>query len=497
MHPPYLRHRVGDRLIESGDGQTFDKLNPATGETIAVVAAGGPAEVDAAVRAARAAFDGPWGRLDVRARARLLHRLADLLEAQTDALLSAEIRDTGKPVKIASGIDIPRGAANFRVFIDLFCSRHERAWTGVAADGNPILHYTLHVPKGAIGIICPWNLPFLNVTWKLGPALACGNTVVVKPSEETPTTTSMLADLALEAGLPPGVINVVHGRGPKAAGQALAEHRGIAALTFTGETRTGSAIMQAASDGVRPVSFELGGKNAGIVFADCDFDAAVVGIARAAFLNSGQICLGTERVYVERPIYGRFVEALTAHAECLRIGDPFDPDTDLGPLISREHRSKVLDYYALSLNEGARVHTGGESPAMPGTLAGGYWVRPTVWTGLPDESRTLREEIFGPCCNVAPFDDEDEVVKRANATDYGLATTVWTRDIGRAQRLAQAVRVGLVWVNDWWLRDLRTPFGGRGLSGIGHEGGEHSLDFYSDIRTVCLKSATAPGGVTR
>jgi 2-hydroxymuconate semialdehyde dehydrogenase (EC 1.2.1.32) len=257
-------------------------------------------------------------------------------------------------------------------------------------------------------------------------------------------------------------------------------------LTFTGESATGIAIMKVAAETLKPVSFELGGKNAGIVFADADFDAAVEGISRAAFLNSGQICLGTERVYVERPIYARFLEALAAHAQALRIGDPFDPATQFGPLISAGHRQKVLQYYALAQQEGAQLVSGGGIPQMPDELSAGAWIEPTIWTGLADDSRTLTEEIFGPCCHIAAFDDEQEVIDRANATRYGLATTVWTRDLGRAQRMARCIQVGLVWINAWWLRDLRTPFGGRGHSGIGHEGGEHSLDFYSDLRTVCM-----------
>lgn len=491
--PGLLDHVIDGRSVPAASGRRFAKTNPATGETLWQVAEGGRPDVDAAVRSARAAFEGPWGRMRAEERAGLLHALADRLDREADRLLEAEIRDTGKPLKLARGIDIPRGAANFRVFIDLLRARHEQAWPGTAPDGAPVLNYTLHVPKGVIGVICPWNLPFLNVTWKLGPALACGNTVVVKPSEETPTTATLLAQIALEVGIPPGVINVVHGFGPESAGAALVEHPDVAAITFTGETRTGSAIMKAAAEGVRPVSFELGGKNAGIVFADADLDAAVEGIARAAFLNSGQVCLGTERVYVERPIFERFVERFIAHAEQLVIGDPFEPSTDFGPLISAEHREKVTRYFALAKAEGAAVLTGESALELPERLARGHWLRPTVWTGLADGSRTLTEEIFGPCCNLAPFDREDEVIARANATRYGLATTVWTRDVGRAQRLALAIRVGLVWVNAWWLRDLRTPFGGSGLSGIGHEGGEHSLDFYSDIRTVCLKGLSGGG----
>jgi aminomuconate-semialdehyde/2-hydroxymuconate-6-semialdehyde dehydrogenase len=297
----------------------------------------------------------------------------------------------------------------------------------------------------------------------------------------------MLAQIAKNVGIPDGVINIVHGFGPGSAGEFLTQHEDVAAITFTGETRTGTAIMKAAAEGTRPVSFELGGKNAGIVFADCDFEAAVEGITRSTYLNSGQVCLGTERVFVERPIFDKFVAALKAKAEALVIGDPMNAATTFGPLISLEHRDKVLSYFKRALNEGATLVTGGGVPSMPVEQSQGAWIQPTIWTGLSDDASVMREEIFGPCCNISPFDSEDEVVRRANDTRYGLSTTVWTTDLSRAHRMARHIEVGTVWINAWWLRDLRVPFGGSGLSGIGREGGEHSLDFYSEIRTVCVK----------
>jgi aminomuconate-semialdehyde/2-hydroxymuconate-6-semialdehyde dehydrogenase len=326
------------------------------------------------------------------------------------------------------------------------------------------------------------------MTWKVAPALACGNAVIVKPSEETPATATLLGEVMQTVGVPAGVYNVVHGLGEGSAGELLTRHAGIAAITFTGETATGSAIMKAAANGVRPVSLELGGKNPGIVFADCDFDAAVAGIARAAFLNTGQICLGTERVYVERAIFDRFVAALKQKAESMKPGHPSDKSTGMGPLISLKHREKVLHYYRQAMADGATLVCGGAIPAMPERLSGGAWIEPTIWTGLPETSAVVREEIFGPCCHLSPFDTEEEAIRLANDTPYGLAATVWTRDVGRSLRLGSAINAGIVWINSWFLRDLRTPFGGSKQSGIGREGGVHSLEFYTELRNVCVST---------
>ncbi|MDB5558867.1 MAG: 2-hydroxymuconic semialdehyde dehydrogenase, partial [Enterovirga sp.] len=354
-------------------------------------------------------------------------------------------------------------------------------------DGGTALSYALRSPVGVVAVVCPWNLPLLLMTWKVGPALACGNTVVVKPSEETPATATLLGEVMNEAGVPPGVYNVVHGFGPDSAGEYLTRHPGVNGITFTGETRTGTAIMKAAAEGVRPVSFELGGKNAAIVFADCDLDAAIEGTTRSAFANCGQVCLGTERVYVERPIFDEFVSRLKAAAENLRIRAPMDKAGTLGPLISDEHRRKVLSYYERARAEGATVVTGGGVPDLPGELAGGFYVQPTIWTGLPETSAVLREEIFGPCCHVMPFDDEAAAIEAANDSPYGLSTAVWTQNLARAHRVAAQIEVGICWVNSWFLRDLRTPFGGSKQSGIGREGGVHSMEFYTELRNVCVK----------
>jgi aminomuconate-semialdehyde/2-hydroxymuconate-6-semialdehyde dehydrogenase len=325
------------------------------------------------------------------------------------------------------------------------------------------------------------------MTWKVGPALACGNTVVVKPSEETPATATLLGEVMQKVGMPKGVYNVVHGFGPDSTGEFLTRHPGVNGITFTGETRTGEAIMQSAAKGVRPVSLELGGKNAAVVFADCEFDKAVAGVMRSAFENCGQVCLGTERVYVERSIFDKFVAALKVKAEALKTGPSNEAGVNLGPLISQEHRTKVLSYYDKAKAEGATVVTGGGVPAMAGELASGAWVQATIWTGLPESSAVVQEEIFGPCCHIAPFDTKEEVVGLVNATPYGLATSVWTQNLSRGHRMAKAIEVGICWINSWFLRDLRTPFGGSKASGIGREGGVHSLDFYTELRNVCVK----------
>ncbi len=468
-------------------GKTFDKRAPVDNRVIGQVHEAGQAEVDAAVRAARAALHGDWGRMPVAKRVELLYAVADEINRRFDDFLQAEMADTGKPHALASHIDIPRGAANFKVFADMIKNVPAESFEMTTPDGGQALNYAVRSPVGVVGVICPWNLPLLLMTWKVGPALACGNTVVVKPSEETPATATLLGEVMQKVGIPRGVYNVVHGFGPGSAGEALTRHPDVDAITFTGETRTGEAIMAAAAKGVRPVSFELGGKNAGIVFADADFDKAVAGITRSAFENCGQVCLGTERVYVQRPIFDRFVAALKAKAEALKIGPSEEAGVGLGPLISAEHRDKVLGYYRKAVEEGATVVTGGGVPTMAGALAEGHWVQPTIWTGLPESAAVVREEIFGPCCHIAPFDTEDEVIRLANATDYGLATTVWTRDLGTAHRVARQVEVGICWVNSWFLRDLRTAFGGAKASGIGREGGVHSLEFYTELRNICIK----------
>jgi aminomuconate-semialdehyde/2-hydroxymuconate-6-semialdehyde dehydrogenase len=391
------------------------------------------------------------------------------------------------PAAVARHVFVPRGAANFKIFADVVKNVPTECFDMATPDGKGALNYGVRRPVGVVGVICPWNAPLLLMTWKVGPALACGNTVVIKPSEETPQSAVLLGEVMNKVGVPKGVYNVVNGFGPGSAGEFVTTHPDVDAITFTGETRTGAAIMKAAADGARPVSLEMGGKNAAIVFADCDFDAAIEGVMRSCFQNTGQVCLGTERVYVERPLFDRFVAALKQKAESMKIGAPFEAGVAMGPLISQEHRRKVLSYYEKAVAEGATVVTGGGVPAMPGDLAEGAWVQPTIWTGLPETAAVVREEIFGPCCHIRPFDSEDEVVALANDTPYGLSSSIWTTNLPRAHRVASAVEAGIVWVNSWFLRDLRTAFGGMKQSGIGREGGVHSLEFYTELKNVCIK----------
>jgi aminomuconate-semialdehyde/2-hydroxymuconate-6-semialdehyde dehydrogenase len=485
--PEEVLHFINGAYTRGTSRKTFEKRSPVSGKVIATVCEAGEAEIDAAVKAARAALTGPWGRMSIAERTELLAKVADEINRRFDAFVAAEVADTGKPAALASRLDIPRGAANFRMFADVVKTMPTEFFPTPTPDGAGALNYALRRPKGVIAVISPWNLPLLLMTWKVGPALACGNTVVVKPSEETPATAALLGEVMNAAGVPPGVYNVVNGFGPQSAGEMLTRHPGVDAITFTGETRTGEAIMRQAAVGVRNVSFELGGKNAALVFADCDLDKAIEATTRSVFDNAGQVCLGTERIYVERPIFARFVERLKAAAEGLKLGDPFDATTTLGPLISLEHREKVLSYYRRAAAEGATVVTGGGAPAMPREFAGGAWIAPTIWTGLPESSAVVREEIFGPCCHIRPFDSEAEAIRLANDTPYGLACAVFTETLSRAHRVARQIEVGLCWVNSWFLRDLRTPFGGSKQSGLGREGGVHSLEFYTELSNICIK----------
>ena len=478
---------INGEFVGNTSGKTFENRTPIDNSLIGMVHEAGKPEVDAAVASARAALDGPWGQLSVNERVGMLDAVADEISRRFDDFLQAEVADTGKPHSLASHVDIPRGAANFKIFADTIKNAATESFTMTTPDGRTALSYAVRVPRGVIAVVCPWNLPLLLMTWKVGPALACGNTVVVKPSEETPSTATLLGEVMNTVGVPKGVYNVVHGFGPDSAGAFLTSHPGVNGITFTGETRTGTAIMKAGAEGIRPVSLELGGKNAAFVFADCDFSVAVDTVTRSVFENCGQVCLGTERVYVERPIFERFVAALKEKAEGMKPGRPDDAATRIGPLVSQEHRDKVLSYYRKAAEEGATVVTGGGVPDMPEDLRAGAWVQPTIWTGLPETAAVVREEIFGPCCHIQPFDTEDEAVRMGNDTPYGLATSIYTQDVGRANRMARRIEVGLCWVNSWFLRDLRTAFGGSKQSGIGREGGVHSLEFYTELRNVMTK----------
>ncbi|MGB1647510.1 MAG: aldehyde dehydrogenase family protein, partial [Cycloclasticus sp.] len=395
----HINHFINGEFVSAVDGKSFEKRSPVDRRLIAQVSEGGKVDVDRAVHAARAALNGEWGAFTMEQRVEILYGVADEITRRFDDFVEAEMADTGQPKSIMTHAFIPRGAANFKIFADVIKNVPNESFQTTTPDGLGALNYAIRVPKGVVGVVSPWNAPFLLMTWKVGPALACGNTVVVKPSEETPLTTALLGEVMNKVGVPKGVFNVVHGFGPDSAGEYLTHHPKVDAITFTGETTTGAAIMKAASEGMRDVSFELGGKNAGIVFADSDFDKAVDGIYKSSFLNSGQVCLGTERVYVERPIFDKFVEALKKKVEKVRHGRPDDENCNFGPMISHEHQAKVLSYYAKAVEEGATVVTGGGVPSMPEELKEGAWVEPTIWTGLAEDATVMKEEIFGPCCH--------------------------------------------------------------------------------------------------
>lgn len=472
---------------DARSGRTFDKISPSTGLKIATVHEALAEDVDDAVNAAAAALRGEWGQMPKAVRCDLLMELANAIAARTPDFIEAEVADTGHTRHFAEKVEIPRGAANFRIFAEMLKHTGGEYYHMDTPDGTGAANLELHRPKGVIGVISPWNAPFLLMTWKVGPALACGNTVVVKPSEESPATATLLGEVMNAVGIPKGVYNVIHGFGPQSAGELLTQHPKVAGITFTGETRTGEAIMKQAAVGLRDVSFELGGKNPAIIFADADMDKAIEVTMRSVFANTGQVCLGTERVYVERPVFDDYVARLKAGAEGLKQGGPETPGATIGPLISDEHRQKVLGYYDKARDLGATVVTGGGVPLFNDERQGGFFVEPTIWTGLPENSPIVREEIFGPCCHITPFDTEDEVIAMANDTSYGLSATILTENLSRAHRVGARIEAGLIWVNSWFLRDLRTSFGGSKSSGIGREGGVHSLEFYTERSNLCLK----------
>lgn len=473
---PRLANFIGGKFAPPAGGQYFDDINPATEEVIAEVPDSDAADVDRAVDAARAAFPA-WSRTPAADRSNLLLRLADLIEKNFDELARLESCDNGKAISLARRLDIPRAIANFRFFATAIIHQTTEAHV---TDGAA-LNYTLRQPLGVAGLISPWNLPLYLLSWKIAPAIAAGNTCVAKPSEMTPLTASRLAELSQEAGIPPGVINIVHGVGPK-AGAAVAAHPNVPLISFTGGTATGAKIAAAAAPLFKKISLELGGKNPNVIFADADLEQAIPTSIQSSFANQGEICLCGSRIFVERAIHDQFVERFMAATKRLRIGDPLEETTDVGALISEAHLQKVMGYIDLAKKEGGKIITGGKRVARRG-----YFVEPTVVTGLDCECRVLQEEIFGPVVTITPFDDEAEAIAFANSTRYGLSSSVWTRDLQRAHRVAAAIDSGTVWINCWLLRDLRVPFGGMKESGVGREGGFESLNFFTEAKNVCVK----------
>ncbi|GIK16745.1 MAG: aldehyde dehydrogenase [Planctomycetota bacterium] len=477
-----IEHFIAGRFVPPAGGAYLDNVEPATGRVYSRVADGDARDVEAAVQAATAAFPA-WSATPAEARCRVMLRIADLIESRLDEFARAESVDTGKPLSAARGVDIPRAVKNLRFFATAIL--HEKSELHVT--DREAINYTLRRPRGVAGLISPWNLPLYLLTWKVAPAIATGNTAVAKPSEVTPMTAHLLAKVCVEAGLPPGVLNVVHGSGA-GAGQALVEHPRVATISFTGGTKTGRGIAATAAPMFKKLSLELGGKNPNVVFADADLDEAVAVSVRAAFSNQGQICLCGSRILVERPAYAPFLERFVAATKALKVGDPLEAGCDLGALVSRSHFDKVRSCIRLAVEEGGRIECGGDVPSgVNDRCAGGFFLPPTVITGLPAGCRTDREEIFGPVVTVRPFDDEAEAVAAANDTDYGLSATLWTRDLDRAHRVADALVAGTVWVNCWLVRDLRVPFGGMRHSGVGREGGEESLRFFTEPKNVCVR----------
>lgn len=477
----YIKNYINGELIAPDSGDYLDNENPAIGRVYSHVPDSGPSDINRAVEAAERAFPA-WSTTGLRKRFRLLTRIADIIEQELDAFARAEATDTGKPYSMASSVDIPRSQSNFRFFatsILHFASESH-------SMEREAINYTLRQPIGVVGCISPWNLPLYLFTWKIAPALAAGNCVVAKPSELTPMTAYLLSKACQEAGLPAGVLNIVHGLGPK-AGQAIVEHPKVKAISFTGGTATGKHIARTAAPEFKKLSLELGGKNPNIIFADCDFDKMIVDTLRSSFSNNGQICLCGSRIYIQRPIYERFKTEFVKRAQFLKVGDPFSSVSDLGALVSKDHMEKVLNYVELARQEGGTVLCGGERVQVKGDFEQGYFVRPTIIEGLSNDCRTNQEEIFGPVVTITPFDTEEEVLAMANGVQYGLSATVWTQDVSRATRIAERIQAGIIWINCWMIRDLRTPFGGMKSSGVGREGGWEALRFFTEPKNVCIK----------
>lgn len=459
----------------------FENIDPSTGQPYSLIPDSDVSDVDAAVIAAQKAFS-TWSVMAAKKRSDILLRIASLIEKNLDKLSQAESLDNGKPVWLAKSIDIPRAAANFHFYATGILHQS----TETHAMENSALNYTLRQPIGIAGCISPWNLPLYLFTWKIAPALASGNCVVAKPSEITPYTAFLLSEICIEAGLPAGVLNIVHGTGPN-VGSAITAHKNIPVISFTGGTATGREISRIAAPMFKKLSLELGGKNPNIIFADCDFQHALSTSVKSSFSNQGEICLCGSRIFIERTIYDQFKNAFVEKAKALKTGDPQDENNFLGAIVSKQHFEKILSYIELAKNEGGKILCGGNVIQPEGRCKGGYFIEPTIMENLPYDCRTNQEEIFGPVVTLTPFDSEEEVLKMANSTPYGLAATVWTSNLNRAHQVAAKLHNGIVWINCWLLRDLRTPFGGVKQSGVGREGGFEALNFFTEEKNICIK----------
>jgi aminomuconate-semialdehyde/2-hydroxymuconate-6-semialdehyde dehydrogenase len=474
---------IDGEFHQPATGNRADNVNPATGKVYSTFPDSTAPDVAHAVAAAQQALPA-WANTSIEERSAILHRLADLIDANHETLAQAETQDSGKPITTSRTIDIPRAAKNIRFFAQAITqfSSESHAMPGA-------INYTLRAPIGVVGCISPWNLPLYLFTWKIAPALATGNCVIAKPSEVTPMTAFMLSQLANEAGIPKGVLNILHGFGGN-VGAAIVEHPAISAISFTGGTSTGQAIARTAAPMFKKLSLELGGKNPNIIFADCDYQRALNTSIMSSFNNQGQICLCGSRIYVERPIFDQFRDDFVRRASTLVNADPLEQSTRQGAVVSKQHMEKVLSHIDIARQEGGTILCGGERALLEGRCSDGYFIQPTVIAGLDDNSRTNQEEIFGPVVTIQPFDTEEEVIASANSTQYGLAATIWTENVHKAHRMAEAVKSGIIWVNCWMVRDLRTPFGGMKQSGVGREGGHEALRFFTEPKNVCISYST-------
>jgi len=479
--PLQIRNFIDGQFVEPVGGKYLDNIEPATGKPYSQVADSDGRDIELAVTAANKAFPN-WSHTSAADRSRILLRIADLIERDLEKLARAESIDTGKPLSLARTMDIPRAGSNFRFFATAILHTDSEAHI----TDNVAFNYTLRQPRGLAGLISPWNLPLYLLSWKIAPAIAVGNTAIAKPSELTPMTAYLLCELCREAGLPNGVLNIVHGTGPN-VGAAITGHPKIGTISFTGGTVTGRIVAEMCAPMFKKVSLELGGKNPNIIFADAELDAAIAGSVRSSFANQGQVCLCGSRVFVERSAYKDFVDRFVDKASKLKVGDPLEPTTDQGAMVNKTQLDKVKFYVDLAQKEGGKVVLGGSAPNLINDRCqDGYFFQPTVITGLPVSCRTNREEIFGPVITITPFDDEEEVIGYANDTDYGLASSVWTQNLNRAHRVAEHIHTGTVWVNCWLVRDLRVPFGGMKQSGVGREGGEEALRFFTEPKNICI-----------
>ncbi|HEX8399433.1 MAG TPA: aldehyde dehydrogenase [Pyrinomonadaceae bacterium] len=476
-----LENYINGELFAPVSGAYLDNFNPATGEVYSLIPDSDERDVSRAVAAAKNAFP-VWSKMSAETRHDLLMRISSLIERDLDLLAEAESVDNGKPKSLARSVDIPRAVSNFKFYAT--------AAMHFASEAHEIvgqaINYTLRHPLGVVGCISPWNLPLYLFSWKIAPALAAGCCVVAKPSEITPMTAYLLSKMCIEAGLPAGVLNIVHGLGTK-AGAAIVMHQDVKAISFTGGTRTGEWIAREAAPKFKKLSLELGGKNPNIIFADCNYEEMLATTVRSSFSNQGQICLCGSRVFVEKPLYERFKKDFVERVSQLKIGDPLDEKTNIGAVVSKPHLEKILSYIDLANSEGGKILCGGKQTKLEGRCQNGYFVEPTVIENLSCECRTNQEEIFGPVVTIQPFETEAEVLNYANSVEYGLSATVWTENLSRAHRVAEKLESGIIWVNSWLLRDLRTPFGGMKNSGVGREGGFEALRFFTEEKNVCIK----------